>query len=316
MGNKERTLFYGKGDVFVYRTYAGKLAGLPTIPESAFTGRDNVIFALNVHFSVYGDAFFASFAEGDNRLVVATDSMKNFILRHAALYDGCTMEGYLAFVSRRFLETYTQADSVCISANRLEFEPTWVPGENGSGPTESGLVYRHSRNEHASAAITACRTETGIELAECSSGINNLHLIKVKGSSFYGFVRDEYTTLPEAKDRPLYIYLDIGWTYSDLADSLKGEPGKYVPPEQVRDIAHCVFHEFNTPSIQNLIFEVGKRILIRFPQLAEVRFESNNRTWETIVDDIPASEGKVFTEPRPPYGFQGFSMTRSDVENE
>ena len=90
----------------------------------------------------------------------------------------------------------------------------------------------------------------------------------------------------------------------------------YVAAEQVRDIAYTVFHEENSPSIQNLIYRIGLRILERFPQLVEVRFESNNRTWETILDEIPASqEGKVFTEPRPPYGFQCFSMTREDLEN-
>ena len=84
--------------------------------------------------------------------------------------------------------------------------------------------------------------------------------------------------------------------------------------EQIRDIAHTVFHEQHSPSIQNLIYRIGQRSLLRFPQLKEIRFESNNRTWETILEEVSVGEGKVFTEPRPPYGFQGFSMTKRDLE--
>ena len=49
------------------------------------------------------------------------------------------------------------------------------------------------------------------------SAWNALHLIKLTGSSFAGFVRDEYTTLPEAEDRPLFVHMNIGWTNADLA---------------------------------------------------------------------------------------------------
>ena len=117
--------------------------------------------------------------------------------------------------------------------------------------------------------------------------------------------------------RPLFIFLNIDWRYNNLEDARGNTPDGFVAAEQVRDIACTVFHEQNSPSIQNLIYRIGTRILERFPQLVEVVFESNNRTWETILDEIPASqEGKVFTEPRPPYGFQCFSMTRDDLDSE
>ncbi|MFL6562771.1 MAG: urate oxidase, partial [Bacillus sp. (in: firmicutes)] len=148
------------------------------------------------------------------------------------------------------------------------------------------------------------------------SSLKGLKLLKVSGSSFFGYVQDEYTTLPESHDRPLFIFLNIGWRYLDFEGAKGNTKDGYVAAEQVRDIAYTVFHEENSPSIQNLIYRIGLRILERFPQLVEVHFESNNRTWETVLDEIPASqEGKVFTEPRPPYGFQCFSMTREDLEN-
>jgi urate oxidase / 2-oxo-4-hydroxy-4-carboxy-5-ureidoimidazoline decarboxylase len=311
----KRTMCYGKADVWVYRTYAKPLDAIRPIPESAFTGHSNIIFGMNVKVAVEGDAFFSSFKDGDNTLLVATDSMKNFILKHAGDYDGATQEGFLEFVGRRFLETYPQMSLIKISSEQIPFDELSVPAGDTFEP--SPLVFRYSMNEQACAVIEVTRGKDEITTTEHLSSLKGLKLIKVRGSSFFGYVKDEYTTLPESFDRPLFIFLDIAWQYNDF-DGARGNQSKgYVAAEQVRDIAYTVFHEENSPSIQNLIYRIGHRVLERFPQLAEVRFESNNRTWETILDEIPSSEeGKVFTEPRPPFGFQCFSMTRNDLETD
>ncbi|WNR45059.1 factor-independent urate hydroxylase [Paenibacillus roseipurpureus] len=309
----ERIMYYGKGDVWVYRSYAKPLTNISLIPESGFTGRDNVLFGMNIKIAVSGEKLFTSFSEGDNSRVVATDSMKNFILRKAGEYEGATAEGFLAFASRHFLEKYPWMTGIKMSADQVAFEVLQVPGEKGLQPGE--LVYRYSQNEHPTAAVELIRNaDDQILLVDHSAGIADLKLIKVKGSSFAGFVRDEYTTLPESQDRPLFIFLDIAWSYESAEDAWDCDLGRYVAAEQIRDIAHTVFHEQHSPSIQNLIYRIGQRALQRFPQLKDIRFESNNRTWETILEDVAVGEGKVFTEPRPPYGFQGFSMTKQDLE--
>ncbi|WP_139998654.1 factor-independent urate hydroxylase [Paenibacillus paridis] len=307
-----RTLYYGKGDVLTYRTYAAPLS-VKAIPESPYTGDSNVIFAHNITFSVSSEVLLTSFTEGDNTQVVATDSMKNFILRQTANYNGSTTEGLLAFISERFLERYPHIDAIEISASKLPFTSVTVAGEKGW--SDSQLVFRRSHNEHASASLKWARGADGAaELTLHESAIAQIQLIKVSGSSFYGFVRDEYTTLPESFDRPLFIFLDIFWTYIEAEDAFDSSRGRYVPSEQVHDLAHTLFHSANSPSIQYLIYRIGTSILRSFPQLAEVRFESNNRTWETIVEPEHSAAAGVYTEPRPPYGFQGFTLTRADLE--
>lgn len=305
-----RTLYYGKGDVLSYRTYAAPLV-VQAIPQSPFTGDSNIIFAHNITFSVSSEVLLTSFTEGDNSQVVATDSMKNFILRQTAGFGGSTTEGLIAFISERFLERYPHIDAIEIKADRLPFSPVTVA--EGSGWSDSPLVFRRSHNEHASASQKWIRTGSGISLAEQESALSHIQLIKVSGSSFYGFVRDEYTTLPESFDRPLFIFLDIFWTYEEAEDASDCTRGRYVPSEQIHDLAHTQFHSENSPSIQYLIYQIGISILKTFPQLAEVRFESNNRTWETVVEPENAAAAGVYTEPRPPYGFQGFTLTKADL---
>ena len=79
---------YGKAEVPVYRHYAAPLAGLAPVPESRFTGRDNALFANEVTVEVFGDNFLPAYTRGDNSNVVATDSMKNFILRQGRRVRG------------------------------------------------------------------------------------------------------------------------------------------------------------------------------------------------------------------------------------
>ena len=83
---------YGKAAVPVYRHHATPLAGLAPVPESAFTGRSNALFAALVTVEVFGDSFLPSYTEGDNSMVVATDSMKNLVLRESGSWGGATLE--------------------------------------------------------------------------------------------------------------------------------------------------------------------------------------------------------------------------------
>jgi urate oxidase/2-oxo-4-hydroxy-4-carboxy-5-ureidoimidazoline decarboxylase len=285
---------YGKGDVRVYRTGARPLTGVAPIPESGFTGRPGGLLAVNVEVIVRGEAFLAACTDGDNRHVVATDSMKNFIQRNAAVYEGATLEGFLHFVGHRFLERYPQMESVALTGRELPFEPV------------DDLLLRRRSGESAAAAVTLARTGGTIVLVDHSAGLLDLRLVKLRGSSFAGFLRDEYTTLAEAHDRALFVHLGIHWRYAVPVESLGEEPARYVAAEQVRDLAQAVFRACDSRSIQELIHQIGQRMLQRFPQLAEVRIDAENRTWEMVAEGTPGV--RVYTDPRPPYGIIHLTM--------
>ncbi|MFD2706109.1 factor-independent urate hydroxylase [Salibacterium lacus] len=302
-----RTMSYGKGNVFAYRTFMEPLTGLSGIPESSFTKKDHTVFGLNVTVELGGEAFLSSFTEGDNSAVVATDSMKNFIQRHLGSFAGKTAEGFVQYASEAFLKKYPHIEWVQMTAEELPFEAAVSNGASG------GLVFNRSRNEKLQTFIQMERNGAEAVVTRQYSEVRDLQLVKVKDNSFTGFIRDEYTTLPEDSNRPLFVYLNIGWTYEDEDDAHAEDPSRYAAPEQVRDIAGAVFEEVASPSIQSLIYSIGLRVLQRFPQLTEVTFESQNRTWDTVLEDIDGSEGKVYTEPRLPFGFQHFSVTRDDL---
>jgi urate oxidase / 2-oxo-4-hydroxy-4-carboxy-5-ureidoimidazoline decarboxylase len=304
-------IHYGKSNITLYRTYAAPLSGITPIPESSFVGRDNILFALDVDVEVFGDNFLPAYTEGDNSMVVATDSMKNFTLGMALEYPGSTIEGYLAFLGRSFLTTYPQMEALRLTAREQPFSAVPVPDPTaGFCPSPVLLSRRH--DDQAYAQIELDRGGDGMRVTTHRSGQIGLQLIKLTGSSFSRFVRDQHTTLPERIDRPLFMYLDVYWRYAEPADLFADTHERYVAAEQVRDLIQVVFHQFVSESIQHLLHEMGRRLLDRFPQLAAVSFDAQNRLWDTAVTAESDPKVKVYCDPRPPYGMIHLTLDRSE----
>ncbi|MDP9244788.1 MAG: urate oxidase [Chloroflexota bacterium] len=297
---------YGKADVRVYRTHAAPLRGVPTIPESAFIGRENTLMGAAIEVMVRGEAFLEAYTEGDNRRVVATDTMKNFIQTAALGCDAPTLEGWLHEIGAAFLETYAHMERLTMIGRELPFSPAVIPDEGGFALSDR--LFTRERGDYATASLDLERSGSSVAIVDHACSRADLQLIKLTGSAFADFARDEHTTLPERTDRPLYIWTDIGWRYADPSDALSAP--RYVAGEQVADLAAAVFHDFVSLSIQHLVHEIGQRMLFRWPQLAEVSFDAQNRLWDTGAVSEADDRVRVYTDPRPPFGRIGLVLRR------
>jgi urate oxidase/2-oxo-4-hydroxy-4-carboxy-5-ureidoimidazoline decarboxylase len=247
--------YYGKADVIAYRVGA---AG---------------VFGVNVTLLVYGDAFWLTYTTGDNTGLVATDSMKNFVQWETGNFEGTALERYCRFLAEKFLVRYPQTEGIQVEAVEIPYE----------GSAE--FVPRSTERAMARVELTHAGT------VEACSGVLAFRLLRPSGSAFAGFVRDEYTTLPETASRPLHMWLDLEWTG---AEGIAAE---------VRGLVHDVFRSFESGSIQQMIYQVGARLLAGFPGVTKVRIEANNRTWDRVAEGI-------YTDPRPPYGVIGLTLRR------
>jgi urate oxidase / 2-oxo-4-hydroxy-4-carboxy-5-ureidoimidazoline decarboxylase len=301
---------YGKAEVSTYRTNATPLVNVRAIPESSFTGRPNILLAASIDVQVTGDVFVRAYTHGDNSDVVATDTMKNFIHRESLAFRGSTLEGWLFFLGGRFLETYPQMEKLRVSGEELRFDAQPVPSPDG-GFAPSDTLYHRRHDDHGLAMLEIGRAADGtVELTDLRAGRVGLELIKVTGSSFAAFARDEYTTLPERTDRMLFTFIDISWRYADPAIAVEPDVTRYVDSQQVADLAAVVFHSFVSLSIQHLVHEIGLRMFERYPELKDITFEAQNRTFDPAVQDEADERQKVLTDPRPPYGRIGLTMHR------
>ena len=130
-------------------------------------------------------------------------------------------------------------------------------------------------------------------------------MLRLSGSAFHGFVRDQYTTLPDIYNRPLHMWLDLEWQYANPSAAFSAG----AVTQTVRDLIHGTFARFESGSIQQIIYQTGQAILAAVPAISEIHLEANNRTWDTVAE---AGETLgVFTDARPPYGCLGLRLRRS-----
>ena len=268
--------YYGKGDVTVYRLRR--------------KGGKSPVFGANVKMLLYGDAFWPTYTKGDNTGLIATDSMKNFIQRETLNFKGDDLEAYILFLAEPFLAKYKQAEGIQITATEIPYVGIET-GEVAFAPTGPDTAFASIELQQSNKP-------------DFTSGLKGYKLLRLRGSAFHGFVRDEYTTLPDLMDRPLHMWLDLSWTY--VSGNAALSKGKITA--KVRKLVHSIFHKFESGSIQEVIYKLGTKMLTDIPAIAEIHLEANNRTWDTIT------EGKdmvgIYTEARPPYGCLGLRLKR------
>ena len=100
------------------------------------------------------------------------------------------------------------------------------------------------------------------------------------------------------------MWLDLEWSYCDAAQAFSG--GRISAA--VRNVVREVFEGFESGSIQQVIYQIGCRMLSELPMISEVQLEANNRTWDAVVEK--GDEIGVYTEARPPYGCLGLTLQR------
>jgi urate oxidase/2-oxo-4-hydroxy-4-carboxy-5-ureidoimidazoline decarboxylase len=300
---------YGKQGVPVYRVFATPLRDVTPIPESSFTGRDNNLLACEVDVEVFGDEFLPAYTQGDNSMLVATDSMKNFIIRESLAYAGATLEGLLHFLGVGFATTYPQMQTLTLTGREIPFLPVIVPDSDG-GHRPGGNLFSHGRGDRAFASVSVDRRGDEVAITGHDCGISGIELMKLTGSAFTSFVRDDYTTLPERGDRPLYVSMDVWWQYADAQDMLDLARRRYVPAEQMRDLITATFDEFVSESIQHLLHEIGRRAMERLPQLSSLRFDALNRTRDPYGQRDDDPRVKVYSDPFTAYGRLTLAMRR------
>jgi urate oxidase/2-oxo-4-hydroxy-4-carboxy-5-ureidoimidazoline decarboxylase len=272
--------YYGKGDVIVYRLNRdGKTA------DGA-----SPIFGAVITIVIYGDAFWPTYTTGDNAGLIATDSMKNFVQREMLNFAGSDLESCCRFLGSKFLDTYSQVEGIQISATEIPYVA--LPGSESAftptGPDRATARFELDRNG----------------IVEIASGISGFKLLRLGGSAFHGFVRDQYTTLPDIANRPLHMWLDLEWLYIEPSAAFSSG----AVTAAARRIVHDVFNAFESGSIQEVIYQIGSKLLADVPSIAEVHLEANNRTWDTIAER--GDELGVYTEARPPYGILGLRLKR------
>ena len=269
---------------------------------------------LNVSTMLSGD-FTDAHVTGDQAHVLPTDTQKNTAFAYAKEHGVTSPEDYALALARRLLTACAPAAQAWV---RVE-EQAWdrIPVD-GTGH-DHAFVRRGTELRTTEVVVGETTTVT--------SGLTDLVLLKSTASEYQGFLRDEYTTLPDADDRILATSLTASWRHAAPADRDRTGhdgtdhdwtdydwtdydwDGSYAA---VRAVLVETFATTYSLAMQHTLHAMGRAALEAHDELVEISLSAPNKHHH-LVDLRPfglENPGEVFIAADRPYGLIEATVVR------
>ncbi|EMF53652.1 MULTISPECIES: factor-independent urate hydroxylase [Streptomyces] len=268
-------------------------------------GATHHIKDLNVSVSLSGDMAEVHLS-GSNANVLPTDTTKNTVYAFAKEHGIESAEQFGIHLARHFV---TSQPAIHRARIRIE-EYAWERIEHGG---EGAHSFVRKGQETRLAQITYDGSSW-----EVLAGLKDLTVMNSTDSEFWGYVKDKYTTLPEAHDRILATEVSGRWRFNWTDDA--GEmPDWETSYEQVRQHMLRAFAQTYSLSLQQTLYQMGARIIDNRSEIDEVRFSLPNKH-HFLVDLTPfglkndTPDGAVYFAADRPYGLIEATVLRDGCE--
>jgi urate oxidase len=278
MGEKLEYHYYGKSDVRVTKVIRRK-------------DRHELV-EISVDITLGGD-FKDSYVKGDNRKVVATDSIKNTVYVLAKRQRLDSIESFGVALAEHFMKTYPQVNYACAQVRQARWKRINVRGM----PHPHAFI--NGGNERRVCTVTQERGhKVGIGIA-----LEDLLVLKTTDSAFSDFHRDEYTTLQDTDDRIFATQINAWWTYGNQ------RPDFNKAFDQVRSALIETFATHKSEAVQQTLYAMGQAALRRCKAVSGIKISLPNK--HRLLVNLKAfgleNQNEIFVWTDEPFGsIQGF----------
>ncbi|QFZ73591.1 urate oxidase [Streptomyces fagopyri] len=266
---------------------------------------------LNVSVALSGDMEEVHYS-GSNANVLPTDTTKNTVYAFAKEHGIESAEQFGIHLARHFV---TSQEPIRTARVRIE-EYAWErigARDDGSGPTGAGEAQHSFVRKGQETRVTQITFDG--DTWEVVSGLKDLVVLNSTNSEFWGFVKDKYTTLPEAYDRILATQVAARWRFNWSGDERR-TPDWEKSYDQVRKHLLQAFAETYSLSLQQTLYQMGARIIDNRSEIDEVRFSLPNKH-HFLVDLKPfglENDNEVYYAADRPYGLIEATVLRDGCE--
>lgn len=256
-------------------------------------GATHHIKDLDVSVSLSGDMDEVHYS-GSNARVLPTDTTKNTVYAFAKTYGIDSVEQFGIHLARHFV---TSQESIGTARIRIE-EYAWERIET-SGDGAHSFVRRGQETRLAQITYDGSAWEV-------VSGLTDLTVLNSTGSEFRGYVKDRYTTLPEAYDRVLATEVSGRWRFG-WSDDAQETPDWDASYEQTKRHLLQAFAETYSRSLQQTLYAMGATVIGHRDEIDEIRLSLPNKH-HFLVDlepfglENPTADGAVYLAADRPYG--------------
>jgi urate oxidase len=268
-------------------------SGIRLLQVARGANRDNLRdLTVSIQFNGRYDE---SFTHGDNSAVLPTDTMKNTVYALAAREPVQDPEPFALTLARHFLSRNPRLVRVRVDVS----EHLW--NRLPRGEREDGHSFQRVGPESRTAAVQAHRSRT-----IAGAGVSDLLILKSAHSAFAGFLRDEFTTLPDTRDRLLATSLTARWRYRD-PDIEFGSAW-----HAVRRLLLEVFAEHHSESVQHTLYAMGQAVLDSIDDVTAIHLVMPNKHHLPVDLSRLGQENRneIFVPTDEPYGLIEATLVR------
>ncbi|WP_326575152.1 urate oxidase [Streptomyces sp. NBC_00481] len=268
-------------------------------------GATHHIKDLNVSVSLSGDMDEVHLS-GSNASVLPTDTTKNTVYAFAKEHGIESAEQFGIHLARHFVTSQPAIHRARIRVEEYSWERIEHSGEGAHSFVRKGQETRLAQITYDGSSW------------EVVSGLKDLTVMNSTDSEFWGYVKDKYTTLPEAHDRILATDVSGRWRFN-WTDDERRMPDWEASYEQVRKHLLQAFAETYSLSLQQTLYQMGARIIDHRDEIDEVRFSLPNKH-HFLVDLAPfglkndTADGAVYFAADRPYGLIEATVLRDGCE--
>ena len=270
---------YGKSRVRLVKIRRG--------PDS----HDLIDLTLNVALE---GAFERVYLEGDNSGCLATDTMKNTVYALARQNPIDHVESFASRLAAHF------SSKPGVSLVRIEAaEHPWTRLFAGGHPHPH--AFARAGTEEWTTVVTQDAGGTAV-----ASGLRGLVVLKTTDSAFSGFPRDQYTTLPETRDRILATSITAVWRYAEGFSD-------FAQRSAVRAALVETFAAHRSESVQQTLYAMGEAALGACAGVVDIQISLPNRH-HLLVDLQPFgldNPNEIFVATEEPFGLIEARVSRT-----
>lgn len=264
----------------------------------------------NVSVSLSGD-MEAVHLEGDNAAVLPTDTQKNTVFAFAKKYNITEIEEFALLLARHFVDSQPTIHHARVEVEEYFWDRILVKEGPDLRLREQQYSFVKSGREIRTCVVHYDGPSQQVSIV---SGLKGLTVLNSTGSEFHGYIQDEYTTIPPTRDRILATEVTAQWRHRDEHSSFAESYS------QARQAMLDAFAETHSLSLQQTLYQMGRRVLTTRKEICEIRFAMPNKHHFTVdlqpfgldnpqevffAADRPYGliEGTVLAEDAPEAGF-------------
>ncbi|XP_078686594.1 uricase-like [Branchiostoma floridae x Branchiostoma belcheri] len=206
------------------------------------------------------------YLHGDNSDIIATDTQKNTVYALAKTKGVTTPEQFGLDLCHHFLSSFSHVTMVKVDVTMAPWRRIKIGGQ-----------------DHAHAfimtpdAVRFCKVEQARQGPPVVyAGLKDMKILKTTQSGFTGFLRDRYTSLPDAEDRCLETVVYSRWRYSTLQGLDFDAAWNIAKSTILEEFAGPPSTGAFSASVQKTLYDAECEILGKVPQISEIEMTMPN----------------------------------------